>query len=198
MASSRRRPSIRIILVLFIRIIRSIGTVGWVVVGGGGGGGRVGVEGGICVGCVGRIVDAIVDGTEDCGGVRLAVVDCTVWVGFWRRGVDAEVRRARAERALSEVARKVGTGGRAGGGSTSTGILLVKIVVVVAGPAVALVHRDSTDDNSKATNDANDAERSTDSSFVLEKALRGGPGGGSGENGRSGVGGEGVAVAGHR
>lgn len=181
MASGRRRPSIRIIVVLLVRNVRAVSWVGI------GGRGRIGWW----------IVDAIVDGTEDCGGlVRLAVVDCAVWVGLWRCGVDAEIRRARAERAVSEVARKARVVGRAGGGST--GVLLVKLVVVVAGPAVALEHRDGTDDSSQSTDDADDAERSSDSSFVREKALRDGASGGIGENGRSGVGGERVTAVGHR
>jgi hypothetical protein len=37
--------------------------------------------------CVGRVIDAIVDGTEDCAGVRLAVVDSAVWVGAGRGGL---------------------------------------------------------------------------------------------------------------
>ena len=169
-ASSRRRASIRIVVVLFVRNIGAVSLVG---------------GGGVGVGCLRWVVDAIVDGTEDVG-VRLAVVDCAVWVGFWGCGVDAEVRRARAESAVSEVARKlrarvVGAG--------STGIFLVKFVVVVAGPAVALYHRDSTNDSSKSQNDADYAESSSDSSFVREEALRGSTSGGSGENGRSAIGG---------
>ena len=169
-ASSRRRASIRIVVVLLVRNIGAVSLVG---------------GGGVGVGSLRWVVDAIVDGTEDVG-VRLAVVDCAVWVGFWGCGVDAEVRRARAESAVSEVARKlrarvVGAG--------STGIFLVKFVVVVAGPAVALYHRDSTNDSSKSQNDADYAESSSDSSFVREEALRGSTSGGSGENGRSAIGG---------
>jgi len=41
----------------------------------------------VCVGCVGWVIDAIVDGTEDCAGVRLAVVDSAVWVGVKRGGM---------------------------------------------------------------------------------------------------------------
>ena len=48
------------------------------------------------------VIDAIVDGREDCGGVRLAVVDSAVWVGLWRGGIKAEVGCARPEQALSE------------------------------------------------------------------------------------------------
>lgn len=168
-ASSRRRAPIRIV---FILLIRNIGAI------------SCGV--GVGVGCLRWIVDAIVDGTEDVG-VRLAVVDFAVWVGLWWCSVDAEVGRARAESAvLSEVARKV----RARVvGARSTWVFLVKFVVVVAGPAIALYHRDSTNDSSKSADDANYAESSSNSSFVREKALRGSASGGSGENGRSAIGG---------
>lgn len=148
--------------------------------------------------CVRRVVDAIVDGTKDCALVRLAVVDSTVWVGMGRGSVEAEVGRARPERALSEVvgapARKAGL---VGGRARSAGILLVKVVSVVAGPAISPDQRDGTHDSSQSAYDADNAESSTDSNFVRQKALGGGAGGGRGENGRCRVGAEGdIAVHG--
>ncbi|KAI9467342.1 hypothetical protein BJY52DRAFT_1220056 [Lactarius psammicola] len=47
--------------------------------------------GGVCVGCVRWVIDAIVDGTEDCARVRLAIVDSAVWVGVERGGMRGEM-----------------------------------------------------------------------------------------------------------
>jgi len=74
------------------------------------------------------------------------------------------------------------------GGAWNARILFEKVVLVLAGLPISFYQRDGTYDSSKPANDANDAERSTDSSFVPEKALRGGASGGSGINGGSGVG----------
>lgn len=191
-AASGGRAPIRVVLVVLVRnvIFSRVG---------GGGGGSCGawacVGGGVGFGCVRWVIDAIVDGTEDGAWVRLAVVDSAVWVCLGRGGVDAEVCRARTERALSELARKVGL---VGGGGRSAGILLVKVVFVVAGPAISLYHRDSTYDNSKPADDTDDTESSTDSSFVREKALGGGgANGGRGINGRTRNGGQNVTATRH-
>lgn len=176
----RARP-VRVVLVVFVRNV-----ISWV----GGVGGRACVG----VGCVRWVIDAIVDGTEDGAGVRLAVVDGAVWVGLRRGGVDAEVGRARTERALSELARKMRV---VGGGAGSAGVLLVKVVFVIAGPTISLYQLDSTNDSSKPADDADDAESSTDSSFVCEKALGGGADSGRGVNGRSRNGGQSVTATRH-
>ena len=84
------------------------------------------------------------------------------------------------------------------GVTTSTGVFLVKVVVVVVGSAIPLHHLDSAYDSSKPADDANDGESNTDSGFVREKALGGGPGGGRGVNGGCGVDGGEKGTTSHR
>lgn len=93
----------------------------------------------VCVDCVGWVIDSIVDGTEDCAGVRLAVVDGAVWVGVGQGGI-SEVCRTSPERALSELS---GLTRRVVGGGPATRVFLVEVVVVVVGSAIPLHHLDS-------------------------------------------------------
>jgi hypothetical protein len=65
----------------------------------------------------------------------------------------------------------------------ATWVFLVKVVVVVVGSAISPYHLGSAYDNKNSADDANNAESYTGSSFVREKALGGGAGGGRSVNG---------------